>query len=86
MPYSSTIQIELHHLLDCYDENLTGECWQVMLHSNGLPMKLSGLYNPKLHLQAHELQHPGELDQNLEFRETRLKAGTYSYLEFRTYM
>ena len=46
VPYASFIQIELHKLNDCEDDNNrpTGKCWRVMFTSNGQPLKFKNLW------------------------------------------
>ena len=45
IPYASSIVVELHKQKNCEDFQKTGRCWSVLMHSNGNPLKLRGLFN-----------------------------------------
>ena len=57
-----------------------------MLHSNGLPLKLKGLFNPKKQLSPYDFEQPGQLDANMDTKESRLRQGLYPYPDFRNFM
>lgn len=94
IPFSSSIQIELHKKVDCSSEKGSTKCFYIQFTSNGQPLVFRDL--PSIHNEAgmsfsqsqsnFDLKTPGQYDASNKERNQRYQRGMYSYDKAKDYL